>query len=49
MEQLKCKKCEKIIEGYTSNHVEHLMQQHMLVHERSKKKVKKEKQEDIFK
>lgn len=49
MEQLKCKECEKVIEGYTENHVEHLMQQHMLVHQRSKTKKKKEKQEDYFK
>ena len=29
-----CKKCGKVIEGYTENHVEHLMQQHNLKHER---------------
>ncbi len=34
MEELKCKKCGRVIEGYTSNHVEHLMQQHNLKHER---------------
>jgi len=37
MEKLICKKCGKIIEGYNKNHVEHLMQQHNLVHERKKK------------
>lgn len=37
MEKLICKKCGKEIEGYTKNHVEHLMQQHMLKHEREKK------------
>ena len=42
MKKLKCKQCEKIIEGYTENHVNHLMQQHMLMHER-KNKSKEEK------
>ncbi len=40
MEKLKCKKCGKEIEGYNSNHVEHLMQQHNLKHEREEKKEK---------
>ena len=39
MKKLICKICKKKIEGYTKNHVEHLMQQHMLVHEREKKKL----------
>ena len=34
MEELECKKCGKKIEGYTKNHVEHLMQQHQLKHTR---------------
>lgn len=33
-----CKKCGKIIEGYNENHVEHLMQQHQLKHERENKR-----------
>lgn len=37
MEELKCKKCGKVIEGYTKNHVEHLMQQHDLKHQREDK------------
>ena len=36
---MKCKKCGKIIEGYTKNHVEHLMQQHNLKHERENSKL----------
>lgn len=38
MEKQECKKCGKVIEGYTENHVEHLMQQHNLKHEREDKK-----------
>jgi len=34
MEKQTCKKCGKVIEGYTKNHVEHLMQQHDLKHKR---------------
>jgi len=41
MEQLICKKCGKVVEGYNPNHVEHLMQQHQLKHERELKKAKK--------
>ena len=37
MEKLKCKRCGKVIEGYNSNHVEHLMQQHQLKHDREDK------------
>ena len=37
MEKLECKKCGKVIEGYTEKHVEHLMQQHNLKHEREEK------------
>ena len=37
MEKSKCKECGKIIEGYTLNHVEHLMQQHQLKHDRERK------------
>lgn len=43
MEKLKCKECGKVIEGYNQNHVEHLMQQHMLKHERENKKEVKRK------
>lgn len=38
MEKLKCKICGKVIEGYNPNHVEHLMQQHTLKHDRENKK-----------
>ena len=34
MESRTCEKCGKVIEGYTENHVTHLMQQHNLKHER---------------
>ena len=44
MEKLKCKKCGKEIEGYNLNHVEHLMQQHNLKHEREEKKKKEVKE-----
>ena len=37
MEKEKCEECGKVIEGYTQNHVEHLMQQHMLKHQRENK------------
>lgn len=51
MEKQTCKQCGKIIEGYTKNHVEHLMQQHMLKHQREKnnsKKKSEEKTKDVF-
>ena len=38
MKKLKCDQCGKEIEGYTDNHVEHLMQQHKLKHERENRK-----------
>jgi len=41
MEKQTCKKCGKVIEGYTKNHVEHLMQQHNLKHEREEKNASK--------
>lgn len=37
MEKKVCEKCGKEIEGYTSNHVDHLMQQHNLKHEREER------------
>ena len=46
METKNCTKCDKVIEGYNSNQVEHLMQQHMLKHEREnnlKIQIEKEK------
>ena len=43
MKKLKCPICGKEIEGYNDNHVEHLMQQHNLVHEREKNKRWKQK------
>lgn len=30
MKSKKCKHCEKLIEGYTVNHVDFLMKQHIL-------------------
>jgi hypothetical protein len=32
METRKCKKCEKVIEGYHKNHVDYMMMQHELKH-----------------
>lgn len=37
MKKIKCYKCGKEIEGYNKNHVDHLMQQHMLKHSRNEK------------
>ena len=34
MEVSKCDKCDKVIEGYTKNHVLQLMKQHHFKHER---------------
>jgi cytidyltransferase-like protein len=42
MEKIKCSKCAKIIEGYNNNQIEHLMQQHMLKHERKERNDKKQ-------
>ncbi len=42
MEKDQCKRCGKVIEGYTKNHVEHLMSQHNLKHEREDKSLEKE-------
>ena len=38
MEKQKCKKCSKVIEGYSKNHVEYLMMQHNLKHRMEEKK-----------
>ena len=49
MESIKCDECGKVIEGYSSNHVEHLMQQHQLKHQREKKKAKDNKKtKEVF-
>ena len=40
MKAQKCKKCDKVIEGYTKNHVQFLMRQHMMKHENEEKKLK---------
>ena len=45
MIKLKCKNCEKEIEGYSKRHVEYLMMQHELKH-RNQEKENKEKIED---
>ena len=47
MKSKKCEECGKVIEGYNDNHVEHLMQQHKLKHQREKKKVQK-KEREVF-
>ena len=41
MKSLKCKKCDKVIEGYSNNHVQFLMRQHMMKHENEEKKLNK--------
>ena len=45
MEKLKCKVkgCDKVVEGYTKKHVEFLMAQHMLKHQREDAERKKRK------
>lgn len=40
MESKKCKRCEKVIEGYTKKHVDTLMAQHMIKHENEDRKKK---------
>lgn len=44
MKKLECKRCGKVIEGYTSNHVEHLMQQHNLKHQREDQQNQKDRE-----
>ncbi len=44
MESKKCKRCKKVIEGYTVKHVDTLMAQHMIKHDNEDKK-EKEKNE----
>lgn len=41
MEMKVCKKCSKIIEGYSKKHVNYLMLQHKYVHRKKPKKKKK--------
>jgi len=41
MEKLKCKYCDKVVEGYNKKHVEFLMMQHMLTHRDKKEENKK--------
>lgn len=43
MEKLKCKHCDKIIEGYTKKQVDYLMKQHLLSKHQEKLKFDKEK------
>lgn len=38
MNELTCKICDKRIEGFNKNHVEFLMMQHQLKHQRENKK-----------
>jgi len=40
MESIKCKRCKKVIEGYTTKHVDTLMAQHMIKHDNEDKKEK---------
>ena len=42
MKSLTCKICSKVIEGYTKNHVQFLMRQHMMKHENEEKKLNKQ-------
>ncbi len=37
MKSNKCKKCPKIIEGFTQKHVDTLMAQHMIKHQNEEK------------
>lgn len=37
MESGKCKKCGKVIEGFTQKHVDTLMAQHMIKHQNEDK------------
>lgn len=41
MKKGKCKKCPKIIEGFSQKHVDTLMAQHMIKHQNEEKKRKK--------
>ena len=43
MESVTCKKCGKILEGYTKKHIETMLKQHMIKHENeAKEKGKKD-------
>ena len=39
MKSIKCKVCQKVIEGYKESHVQFLMRQHMMKHENEEKKL----------
>lgn len=43
MEKQKCKKCPKVVEGYSKKHVEYLMMQHDIKHRMEEKKQEKQK------
>jgi hypothetical protein len=43
MEKQTCKRCPKVIEGYTKNHVETLMAQHMIKHQNEDKRKEEKK------
>lgn len=43
MEELTCKKCGKVIEGFSKKHTEWQMMQHQLKHRHDEKFKKKEK------
>jgi hypothetical protein len=38
MKKEKCKKCGKVIEGFTDRHVNSMMEQHMIKHRNEEKK-----------
>jgi len=38
MESKECKRCKKVIEGYTEKHVDTLMAQHMIKHDNEDKR-----------
>jgi len=44
MEQVTCKICGKVIEGYSKKHIDYLMSQHMWVHKNKSKKINKQEE-----
>ena len=43
MKELKCTRCGKLIEGFNDNHVQYLMDQHLLKHKYDKLNKQEEK------
>ncbi len=44
MESTKCKRCGKVIEGFTQKHIDTLLAQHMIKHQNEDKEKKLTKQ-----